>query len=81
MEAIAVYEESRRGALDQEAWEHYGYCISQAEMDELKGLLAQCPKSQDAGCRCQSHVELQGWFEQNLGVFEPVKVFQMIWIA
>lgn len=76
---MAGYQESRCGALDQEAWEHSGYCIAQADLDESKSLL-QCPAPLDAGCRCQAHAELQNWLGQNSNAFMSAKDFQMIWI-
>ena len=53
--AIAVYEESRRGALDSESSDHYGYKISDADLQNLRVLFEHCPYRQKVNCDCVAH--------------------------
>jgi hypothetical protein len=57
-EGLAVYEESRRGALDSESVDHRGYHASQGDVRELKRLIGDCPKPHDARCSCPTHRRL-----------------------
>ena len=71
--AAAVYEESRRGRLDSEAWNHTGYRMDADRAAELLALILGCPRPNDSGCTCSAHlrlgvmdqsgrwVELAGW--------------------
>jgi hypothetical protein len=54
---LAVYEESRRGALELEAWEHTGYWL-EADSDGIITEIKSCPEPMNANCRCPSHVAL-----------------------
>lgn len=56
--AAAVYEESRRGRLDSESWEHIGYRLSSQELAELSAMMARCPSKKDSRCRCPAHQAL-----------------------
>lgn len=58
LRAAAAYEESRRGALDSEAWHHTGYLLDPAAATALAGLIAQCPNPSQAGCACPAHAAL-----------------------
>jgi hypothetical protein len=58
-EAVAIYEESRRGALDSESFDHYGYTIGQDELKALKGLIRRCSDPKNRRCRCESHSALK----------------------
>jgi hypothetical protein len=51
----AVYEESRRGALDSEAWNHRGHRLPEALMRILVEDIAACPEPRNADCRCAAH--------------------------
>lgn len=53
--AAGVYEESRRGAPDEESWEHYGLPVESGEMSRLRELLGRCPRPGDAACNCPAH--------------------------
>lgn len=55
---IAVYEESRRGSLDSECVDHYGYRMDEADIDSLTALISRCPRPRDASCECQTHIRL-----------------------
>jgi len=57
-EAAAVYEESRRGELGSEAWNHTGYRASHAALWRLMNLISACPTPKMAGCQCASHRRL-----------------------
>lgn len=52
---IAVYEESRRGSLDSECVDHYGYKMDEEKIESLLALISRCPRPRDAYCACQTH--------------------------
>ena len=54
-EAVAIYAESHRGALDSDVYDHYGYTINQKELKELKALIRQCSEPKNRRCSCDSH--------------------------
>ena len=56
--AAAIYEESRRGRLDSESWEHRGYRIGQEELARLNRLLKSCQARKDKDCDCPAHQAL-----------------------
>lgn len=51
----AVYEESRRGALDSEAWNHRGLRLAEGPLRTLIEDVAACPEPTSPGCRCATH--------------------------
>jgi Zn ribbon nucleic-acid-binding protein len=51
----AVYEESRRGALDSEAWSHRGLRLAEPLLQTLIEDVAACPDLRKADCRCGTH--------------------------
>lgn len=51
----AVYEESRRGALDSEAWNHRGLRLAAAPLRTLIDDVAACPEPGNSDCRCTTH--------------------------
>jgi hypothetical protein len=57
-EALAVYEESRRGALDDESIDHRGYYVSKADLKVVKSRISECPRPRDSRCLCQAHKQL-----------------------
>ena len=61
---LAVYEESRRGALDSEAWEHTGYQVEEDVVNTIAGLIDHCPDRNNSDCSCQSH-QILGQRDQN----------------
>ena len=61
---LAVYEESRRGALDSEAWEHTGYQVEEDVVNTIAGLINHCPDRNNSDCSCQSH-QILGQRDQN----------------
>ena len=56
-EGLAVYEESRRGALDDESYSHTGYEAKKAALSALKVAIARCPDPGDPRCACAAHEE------------------------
>ena len=58
--AAAVYEESRRGALESECCDHTGYTLSGEAIDALKAAIAACPRPRDENCGCFTHQRLGG---------------------
>ena len=52
---LAVYEESRRGALESEAWEHTGYWASKALVASVHAAILCCPDPVHSDCQCPSH--------------------------
>ncbi len=55
---IAIYEESRHGALDSEIVHHTGYLTTEADTVAIRALLANCPDPGRALCPCPTHREL-----------------------
>lgn len=51
----AVYEESRRGALDSECWNHFAIASDAQEARELENLIAACPNQSNPRCPCAVH--------------------------
>lgn len=56
--AAAVYEESRRGALDSDNWEHIGLRIAEADLERLLTAIRSCPEPMNPLCRCPAHQAL-----------------------
>ena len=52
---IAVYEESRRGALDRESFAHTGYRVSPDELERVRDAIGRCPQPDNWHCLCQAH--------------------------
>lgn len=51
----AIYEESRRGSLDSESWEHRGYRLNEQDLAHLEAMIARCQANNDKHCRCPAH--------------------------
>lgn len=56
---LALYQEHRRGALDQETTQHNGAFLPLAELLPIRASLLLCPKSKSAGCGCSIHREMR----------------------
>ena len=50
---IAVYEESRRGALDDDSFHHTGYRLDPGVSEEIATRVAACRG--DERCACEAH--------------------------
>lgn len=55
---IAVYQESRRGALDDDSFDHTGYYVESEDLLALREAIAACPSPRNARCRCATHRRL-----------------------
>ena len=58
LSAVAVYEESRRGPLDQDIWHHTGYRLFSDRVAALDMVITACPNPGDHRCGCATHREL-----------------------
>jgi hypothetical protein len=56
---MAIYEESRRGRLDDESWSHIGYKVGPDALKRLRAAIRECPKPKDARCSCAAHKRLR----------------------
>lgn len=52
---LAVYQESRRGALDAEIVHHEGYRITRADWQRVERAIKRCPTPNDRRCECFAH--------------------------
>jgi hypothetical protein len=52
---VAVYEESRRGALDHESFRHIGYDVQPDTVVRIRHLINACPDRKNPRCQCASH--------------------------
>jgi len=55
---MAVYQESRRGALGSETWDHTGYVVDKSLVNSLAKTIRSCPLPRDHKCKCASHKRL-----------------------
>lgn len=83
--APAVYEESRRGAIDREQVHHNGYWVERALVDALAAALRACPQPWHSNCLCATHQAL-GRRDRNdrwIGIPEMVhsEAFEMVYTA
>ncbi len=62
---VAVYQESRRGALDSESWHHDGYQISAEAATSLLEAIELCPSPGNSDCKCPTHISLGRVNEQH----------------
>ena len=80
-DGIAVYQESRRGALDSESYDHYGYAVSDEDFRAFCALLEQCPDRGKSNCDCATHRALNRFNESGrwnaLESYDQKSYFQM----
>jgi hypothetical protein len=62
---LAVYEESRRGPLDDESIHHRVFNVSETLLREIKEKISLCPTPKKINCKCMTHFELKK--KDNLG--------------
>jgi DNA-directed RNA polymerase subunit RPC12/RpoP len=55
---LAVYEESRRGALASDSWEHTGYRVGGDELSVILQAIRSCPNPRNPNCGCATHLIL-----------------------
>ena len=53
--ALGIYEESRRGALDDESWSHVGYPMEPEAAEALAAKLRRCRHPGSPRCACATH--------------------------
>jgi len=53
---VAVFEESRRGALDSECMRSAVYRVPAEELSALQAAIEHCPTPKDRTCRCLDHL-------------------------
>jgi Zn ribbon nucleic-acid-binding protein len=65
LRAITLYQESRRGSLQDEAWQHFGAVISAEAYQLLAEMFSGCPAPMDRSCRCTAHrcVDVESFFQ------------------
>ena len=56
--AIAVYEESRRGAFGSESIDHRGYRVGAEDVERLREAIKRCPEPRNQRCKCSVHRKL-----------------------
>jgi hypothetical protein len=82
LRGAAFYQESRRGRLDEETWEHAGLVLENEDNRRLAELLGSCPDPTNPACGCPAHrlfgqVSADGnW--NGLDRFKPLQSFKMI---
>ncbi|UCH01468.1 MAG: hypothetical protein JSV20_06250 [Candidatus Bathyarchaeota archaeon] len=55
---LAIYEESRRGALDSESVYHRGYCVKADTLTSIQKQIRECPEPTNPYCQCRNHKTL-----------------------
>jgi len=55
---VAIYEESRRGRMSGNNWEHNGYRVGGDELTVLSEAIRCCPEPNNPRCRCPVHIIL-----------------------
>ena len=55
---VAVYRESRRGALKEEIIHHMGYSMQDKDLKVLERMIRNCPKPSNWRCDCPVHRKL-----------------------
>lgn len=55
MEAVAVYEESRRGAFGEESVHHAAYPSDEEALAEVRSIVASCRDPREPDCPCRGH--------------------------
>jgi ferredoxin len=78
-EALAVYRENRRGALDRESWRHDGYEAGGEALGSIRRAIESCPARSERSCGCASHVALAkyNWAAVAGNGIEVVREFEM----
>jgi hypothetical protein len=56
--SLAVYEESRRGALDSEIVHHMGYQVHDEDRVSIMHIIKKCPHPSNPRCNCSAHHKL-----------------------
>jgi hypothetical protein len=56
--AATVYEESRRGAMDDDSYHVDGFLLAEADYDLLRRIVGRCPAPSARQCTCPAHAIL-----------------------
>jgi len=54
-QAVAIYEESRRGTLGTESWNHTGFRVAKNTLAAIRKTIKQCPNPTHCRCQCPAH--------------------------
>ena len=73
---LAVYQESRRGDLRSEAWEHTGYRVENKSVIMVDRLIRKCPQPGNSACSCRSHLVFRIY--DQVGVWQGLKQINFI---
>jgi hypothetical protein len=68
LESVALYEESRRGALDEEAVHHAAFPADEEALADVRSMIASCRDPEDADCGCRGHQRAREMMEDQ---FDP----------
>lgn len=52
---IGVYEESRRGAIDSDSYDHRGYIVNEETLQFFREKIKQCTQPRNTKCECNAH--------------------------
>jgi hypothetical protein len=52
---LALYEESRRGGMDDESFDHTGFWVSDEAVSEVEDIFSLCSSLGDKRCNCIGH--------------------------
>mgnify|MGYP001473485810 CR=1 FL=1 len=66
LKALAVYQESRRGAIDHESWDHSDYLISVEDWESVQTILIACPQPDNPACNCATHQKYKQYDQQGI---------------
>ena len=55
LEALAVYEESRRGGFDSDLVDHRAHAAAPELVSAVRKMIVACPNQGNARCRCATH--------------------------
>ncbi|PIT86390.1 MAG: hypothetical protein COU33_03445 [Candidatus Magasanikbacteria bacterium CG10_big_fil_rev_8_21_14_0_10_43_6] len=61
---VATYEESRRGALDNDSVTHRVYAMPASAIESVENRIGYCKTPKDGHCSCQSHQDLKELYEE-----------------
>lgn len=56
---LAIYQESRQGALDRETVNHEGAFVPLSDLLSVRATLLLCPQPEARDCGCAAHRELR----------------------
>ena len=55
---LGIYEESRRGRLNSESFQHRGYYVDDSVLDSIENMIKKCSKPKNSNCKCKIHRSL-----------------------